>query len=144
MGGGYKNIDEYNKSLTPEERKLSAKKAAKAPRRKSKTIKEIAKIINEAPAQKAAKEGLKKLGLKDRDMTNAALIAAAVFRAAFEGNIHAVEKWEKLVGQEDKSDTGNGQLADLIDGLKEPLEDDIHEKAEDGDESLAEKQAETD
>ena len=37
----------------------------------------------------------------------------------------------------------NGQLADLIDGLKEPCEDDIYSETESVNESMAEEQAET-
>lgn len=40
---------------------------------------------------------------------------------------------------------GNGQLADLIDGLKEPIENDsLHGKTENGNEPVAEEQTETD
>lgn len=123
MAGGKGKINDYNKSLTPEQRKNNAKRAARAPRRKTKTLKQIAAIINEAPAQAAAKEGLKKLGLDDEDMTNAALIVAAVFRAAYEGDMKAVEKWERYIGQSmtaaSADDEGNGSLTELIEGLKE-------------------------
>lgn len=119
MPGGPGKINEYNKSLTPEQRKINARRAGKASRKRVKTIREIAKIINEAPAQKAAMEGLKNLGLSDKDMTNAALIAASVFRAAFEGDMKAVEKWEKYVGQTDATaDSGNGAIMDLIADLR--------------------------
>ena len=119
MPGGPGKINEYNKSLTPEQRKINARRAGKASRKRVKTIREIAKIINEAPAQKAALEGLKNLGLSDKDMTNAALIAASVFRAAFEGDMKAVEKWERYIGQTDATeDTGNGVIMDLIADLR--------------------------
>lgn len=119
MPGGPGKINEYNKSLTPEQRKINARRAGKASRKRVKTIREIAKIINEAPAQKAAMEGLKNLGLSDKDMTNAALIAASVFRAAFEGDMKAVEKWEKYVGQTDATaESGNGVIMDLIADLR--------------------------
>lgn len=119
MPGGPGKINEYNKSLTPEQRKINARRAGKASRKRVKTIREIAKIINEAPAQKAAMEGLKNLGLTDKDMTNAALIAASVFRAAFEGDMKAVEKWERYIGQTDATeDTGNGVIMDLIADLR--------------------------
>lgn len=120
MPGGRGKINEYNNSLTPEQRKKHASKAGKAPKRQvAKTIRQIAQIINDAPAQEGAKAGLAKLGIKDEDMTNAALIAAAVFRAAFEGDMKAIDKWERYIGQSDRNDEdGNGQLADLIDGLK--------------------------
>lgn len=121
MAGGKGKINEYNKSLTPEQRKLNAKKAGQASRKQAYTMKQIAKIINSAPAQEGAKQGLEKLGLEDEQMTNSALIVAAVFRAAFNGDMKAVEKWEKYIGQHEASDddTGNGILAELIDGLKD-------------------------
>ena len=102
MPGGKGKIQEYNESLTPEQRKASARRAAQAPR-KSKTIRQLAKIINNAPAVDAARDKLKALGINDEDMTNAAVIAAVVFRAAFEGDLRAVEKWERYIGQADKT-----------------------------------------
>lgn len=120
MAGGPGKINEYNQSLTPEQRKANARKAAKRPRKKTKLIRDIAKIINDAPAQASARDSLAKLGIPEGDMTNAALIAAAVFRAAWEGDMRAVEKWERYVGQADEQQRHDGMLADLIDGLKEP------------------------
>lgn len=101
MPGGKGKINEYNKSLTPEQRKANAKKAGQASTKKVKTIKEIAQIINQAPAQKKAQKALADMGIQDEDMTNAAMIAAAVFRAAFNGDMRAIEKWENYVGQAD-------------------------------------------
>jgi hypothetical protein len=101
MPGGKGKINEYNKSLTPEQRKASARRAAQAPRRHGKTIREIAQVINQAPAQKKAQKALADLGIKDEDMTNAVMIAASVFRAAFNGDMRAIEKWENYVGQDD-------------------------------------------
>lgn len=119
MPGGPGKINEYNKSLTPEQRKINARRAGKASRKRVKTIREIAKIINEAPAQEDAIKGLRKLGLSDEYMTNAAIIAASVFRAAFEGDMKAVEKWERYVGQTDATaDSGNGVIMDLIADLR--------------------------
>ena len=51
------------------------------------------------------------------------------------------EWWKDTKTIENKSD---GMLADLINGLKEPLEDDIHEKTENGNEPVAEEQAQKD
>jgi hypothetical protein len=101
MAGGKGKINEYNKSLTAEQRKASAIKAAKAPRKNQKAIKEIAKIICNAPAPAAAKKSLKEFGVEDEDMTTAALVALAVIRAAIEGDLKAVEKVEKYIGQSD-------------------------------------------
>lgn len=112
MPGGKGKIDEYNKSLTAEQRKESAKKAAKAPR-KAKTIKQIAKMINDMPAPEAAKSSLKEFGIEGEDMTNAAMIALAVLRAAFEGDLRAVEKWERYVDQYDSKRREKAELAVL-------------------------------
>lgn len=141
MAGGRGKINEYNQSLTPEQRKANAIRAGSAKKpgaTRAKTIRELARIINEAPAQKAARDGLKKLGLKSKDMTNAALITAAVFRAAFEGDMKAVEKWERWIGQTDAQENAStGLLADLIDGLREPCEHDLYAEAAGLDGSLA-------
>ena len=104
MAGGKGKINEYNATFTPEERKENAKRAGSAPKKpRAKTIREIACIINDAPATAEAKATLKKLGLDDENMTNAAVIAAVVFRAAFEGDLKAIEKWERYVGQAEKT-----------------------------------------
>ena len=98
------NISKYNKSLTPEKRTENARNAGKTPKNaKIKTIREIARMINDAPATAKAKASLAELGIQDENITNAALIAASVFRAAFEGDLKAVEKWEKYVGQYDNT-----------------------------------------
>lgn len=104
MAGGKGKINEYNATFTPEERKENAKRAGSAPKKpRAKTIREIACIINDAPATAEAKATLAKLGLDDENMTNAAVIAAVVFRAAFEGDLKAIEKWERYVGQAEKT-----------------------------------------
>lgn len=119
MPGGPGKIDEYNKSLTPEQRKANARRAARRPRKKTKTIREFAKLINEAPALKEAVGVLQSLGLNDKEATNAAAIAAAVFRAAIEGDMKAVEKWERYIGQTDATaESGNGVIMDLIADLR--------------------------
>lgn len=144
MAGGKGKINDYNKSLTPEQRKANASKAGKASRQKAYTMKAIAKLINNAPAQPEAKKGLKKLGLEDEQMTNSALIVAAIFRSAFEGDMKAIEKWEQLIDQSyNDENAGNGKLADLIDGLKEPCEDDIYTETESLDGAMADESTET-
>ena len=110
--------EKINMQRTPEERREAARiagKASVAARRAKKSIREIALVINEAPAQEAAREGLEKLGISTEDMTNGALIAAAVFRAAFEGDMKAVDKWERYVGE--ANETEESELERLIEGL---------------------------
>ena len=112
---GRGKIDEYNKSLTPEERKLSAKRAATAPRPKARlnsNIRRIAKAINKAPAGTKLKEALEMLNVDGEDFSNAAGIALAVFQAAIDGDMRAVEKWEKYVGQEEMHGDGGVRIVD--------------------------------
>lgn len=117
MAGGRGKINEYNKSLTPEQRKKSAKKAATAPRKKVGQISDIRKIanmINSAPAGKDLLTALAMLNIKDQNVSNAAGIALSVYQAAIDGDMKAVEKWEKYVGQFDKSDN-DGKVEIIID-----------------------------
>ena len=102
MPGGKGKINEYNKSLTAEQRKASAIKAATAPR-KSKTIREFVKAICENPAPAAAKKSLAEFGIENEEMKTAALIALSIVRAAIEGDMKAVEKVERYLGQQDKT-----------------------------------------
>lgn len=95
-------IDEVNKRLTPEERRERASKAGKAPKRKRvKTLRQLAKMLNDMPAPAGARQMLNELGVAEDDMTNAAMVVAAVLRSAFDGDLRAVEKWEKYTGQAD-------------------------------------------
>lgn len=122
MSGGKGKINDYNKSLTPEQRKESAKRAAKSPRRnagKIADIRKIAKMINEAPAGEDLLTALALLNIREPKVSNAAGIALAVFQAAINGDMKAVEKWEKYVGQHKEADgDGNGAMEDLIKGLQ--------------------------
>ena len=115
-------IDKYNKSRTQKERIESAVKAGKASgeaRRRKKTIREIAACINATrPADEEVCRNLRAMGVKDGDITNGALIASAVFTAAISGDMKAVEKWERYVGQTDTSGDDEGQLSALILDLK--------------------------
>lgn len=106
MAGGPRKIDEYNKSLTPEQRKKNARRAATAPRKNAGRIvdiRKIARMINEAPAGKDLTDALLKANIQTEGMTNAAGIALAVYQAAIDGDMKAVEKWESYVGQTEKS-----------------------------------------
>ena len=115
-----KKGNRFTKETASKEGKKGAAESNKK-QAQQKTISELAKIINNAKVtgEKAQKQ-LKALGIADEDMTNAALIVSGIFRAAFEGDMKAVGKWERLTGQADEGQKHNGQLADLIDGLKEP------------------------
>lgn len=116
MAGGPGEINEYNQTLTPEERKANARKAARAPRPKS-NIKRIAKMINAAPAGTDIQTALRMLGLTDVNVSNAAGIALAVYQAAVNGDMRAVEKWEKYNDQEDRPEKNTDGGVRIIDDM---------------------------
>lgn len=111
---GTNNIAKYNASTTPEQKaaqQRAASAAGVAARKKQakqiKDIKTIAKIVNNAPAGADLKAALKRLGIENENLTNAAGIVLAVYQAALNGDMKAVEKWESYVGQADKSKGGS-------------------------------------
>lgn len=127
MAGCNWTINEYNKSLTPEQRMENARRAGIASG-ESRTstricdIRQIAKMINEAPAGKSLQEGLSMLGIRDDGLTNAAGIALAVYQAAIEGDMKAVEKWERYTGQYIKGE-GDDPKAEIMDKLDRMIEE---------------------
>lgn len=64
------------------------------------------------------------------DYTGAQAIAMAIIRGAIKGNPELIKIALSLCGEtpSTKISVSTGQLADLIDGLKEPLND-LHEEA---------------
>ena len=109
MPGGYGKIDEYNKSLTPEQKSEMARKAGSSPR-KSKTIRDIARAINSAKiSDKETRLQLAQLGLKNKDLINGAMIAASLFQSAMNGNMQAYDRWLALV--DDVSAKANSNAA---------------------------------
>lgn len=116
MAGGKGKINEYNQSLTPEQRKNNAKRAAsrRRPRAKINTdIRSIARIINTAPAGGDLLTALAMLNIQDANVSNAAGIALSVYQATINGDMRAVEKWEKYVGQAtDNGEEGGVQILD--------------------------------
>lgn len=128
MAGGPGKINEYNQSLTPEQRKESARRASEASAKarsggtRISDIRQIAKMINEAPAGKSLQEGLSMLGIRDDSLTNAAGIALAVYQAAIEGDMKAVEKWERYTGQYVKGE-GEDPKAEIMDKLDKMIEE---------------------
>ncbi len=122
MAGGPGKIDEYNKSITQEKRKQNARKAGRSPKknaRRNSDIRSIAKLINAAPAGSDLQTALAILGIKDANVSNAAGIALAVYQAAINGDMKAVEKWEKYIGQyvRDAPDGDSGGGVQILDDL---------------------------
>jgi DNA-binding helix-hairpin-helix protein with protein kinase domain len=63
-----------------------------------KTMGQLAALIASAPIQSEdTRERLKSMGIKKADdLTNQAIIVAAVYTAAIRGDMKAVEKWQEL------------------------------------------------
>lgn len=86
-------------------------------------------------------------GYKDKngnERTGAELIAESIFKGAVSGNPKLIEMSLALAGETPttKVEIRDGQLADLIDGLKEPCEYDLHKEATRLDVSVADGAAE--
>lgn len=121
------NIEKYNKRLTQEQRTKNAQRAGRAKRPKltlNANIRSIAKMINEAPAGSDLQMALTMLNIKDAEVSNAAGIALAVYQAAINGDMKAVEKWEKYVGQSENTGPSPDTVIDddLSRSLKELAE----------------------
>ena len=73
-------------------------------RRAKRTMAEIARQISTAEASDKNKKTLEALGVDDESMVNNALITASIFKAAINGNMMAVDKWQALTeaGNEDE------------------------------------------
>ena len=74
-------------------------------RRARKSLADIAKQIASAEiTSDTAKQKLKKLGIDDDAMVNNAMITASIFKQASQGNMQAVERWEKLTDVANEDD----------------------------------------
>lgn len=86
--------------LTLEEQSAGGKASAEA-RRKKKTMQEYAKIMAAAPVtRKADKKLLESVGITDPDMTQDALVAAALLSQALQGDTKAISMWRELTSEE--------------------------------------------
>lgn len=78
-------------------------------KRKAKSMSELASLIAKAPiSSPKTKSQLKKIGMENADdLTNQAVVVAAVYMAAAQGDMKAFEQWQKLTENMEKSkDTG--------------------------------------
>ncbi len=73
-------------------------------RRRKKTMAELAKMIAKNPASAKDQKKLKSIGIESADATNSAVVVASVFESARQGNMQAVDKWEKYTESEAASD----------------------------------------
>lgn len=105
MAGGARKINEYNKTLTPEQRKESARRAAKASvetRKRNKSIRETMRILADSTvANEKIKATLIRNGLKEGDATNSAAVGMSIMMGAIRGNPHLVRIYLELLGEID-------------------------------------------
>ena len=92
-----------NSERTPEERRRNAAKAGRASgeaRRAKKTLRGNMELILSLPVRDGRKkEKLEELGIGGDDMSNAMVIAAALFQKAAGGDVGAVKELRDLVGE---------------------------------------------
>lgn len=95
-----KNLIPFTSEQSREEAAKNGRKggiASGESRRAKKSMAELARMIAEAPATANDKKKIQSLGIEAEDVTNNAVIVAAVYESAKNGNIQAVDKWEKYV-----------------------------------------------
>lgn len=90
MPGGFKKIDEYNKSISEEKRKENARRAGSAPKITRKSMAErCANMINAQLSDENKKKLEKMYGELSEDATVAELIIAGQIQSAIKGNTKA-------------------------------------------------------
>jgi hypothetical protein len=93
-------------------RKGGINKGVNSPARK--TMKELAEKISAAPIQSGkTKQQLQKLGFTDDEMINQAVVVAAVYMNAANGDMKAVEKWMELTEGLKPSEDGVQVIIDV-------------------------------
>lgn len=100
---GNPNIAKYGKNtrfghgLDP----VACAKRSNEVQSKKKTMQEYAKIMAAAPVtRKADKELLESVGITDPDMTQDALVTAALLSQALQGDTKAISMWQELTSEE--------------------------------------------
>ena len=124
---GTNNLAKYKESITPElkakQQRAASAAGVEARKRNAKQIKDIktiAKIVNNAPAGADLKAALKRLGIENENLTNAAGIVLAVYQAALNGDMKAVEKWESYIGQADRNKGSTAPFVQIVCDLPRP------------------------
>ncbi len=110
-------MQEYQASLTPEQRSENARKGAEGKKEK-KTLRELTAILMDGIAPAEAQATMAALGLTKEQMTNKMLLVVSLFRLAVDGDMKAIEKIEDYIGEKvADQEQANGMLAVLIKGL---------------------------
>jgi hypothetical protein len=109
------NLIPLNKRTQRERKEICTKGAiaSNKAQKKKKSMQELAKIIAASPVSNdRQKRKLKEKGIADEDMTNDALVTAALLDQALKGDVKAIEKWQELTSEE--SDNKIEALKELL------------------------------
>ena len=93
---------QFGNGLEAAENGRKGGKASGEARRRAKTYREIARIINEAPANDAMKAAMKQLNIDSDGATNSYAVPLGLYQGVVAGNVQSIEKWMELT--EDKQD----------------------------------------
>jgi hypothetical protein len=107
-----------NQFKTGEEQAKIARKggiASGKSKRAAKSMAQLAEMIAKAPISSTkTKSQLKKMGIEATDdLTNQAVVVAAVYMAAASGDIKAVEKWQELTENLESGENGVQVIIDV-------------------------------
>lgn len=129
-------VSPVNGQPVPRGRKFTSETASEAAR-KGHEKRAAKKSISKAFAQLMGEPVL--TDKNGRTYTGAEAIANAIIKGAVNGNAKMVEIALALAGETPsvKVTVANGQLADLIDGLREPIENDLYQEATGADGAVA-------
>lgn len=138
MAGGKGKIDEYNKSITANERKANAKKAGESSgksRRQMKLAKDIMTELLNASVEEGVAEDIDSIkSIKDIEGKNVTALAkglASLATGVAEGDRKDIELALRIAGQwVEKSETTN------IDATSEQYEDYVREKRDSGEPAI--------
>lgn len=99
-------------------------KAAQEKRRQQKLMTELLQIYSDLPITDKKRKGrLKRLGIKEGDLTQKTLIADAIMRAAQSGNTYAIQLYLDLMGESGLG--GPAKENNLLEALQNSTKEDI-------------------
>lgn len=114
------NLIPLNKRSKSEQREISSKggKASGEARRKKRTLKDGMRMLMDLEVtDRRSWNKLSRLGIDISDIDNEMLMLVALMKQAQNGNVAAYDRIKDLL--DENNDNGNGQLTELIEGLKD-------------------------
>lgn len=114
------NLIPLNKRSKSEQREISSKggKASGEARRKKRTLKDGMRMLMDLEVtDRRSWNKLLRLGIDISDIDNEMLMLVALMKQAQNGNVAAYDRIKDLL--DENNDNGNGQLTELIEGLKD-------------------------